>query len=244
MDPSPLGIQSKTDYLRGGHKLAAAYYGNPTIPIAWRQAWPRRRPFRQSACQEIRVVAEGDCPGVPAGAGRNQGTSRRLFRQIMQGCDAGKFLMYNRTIAFLALLFTALSLIPAGAHLFALPNKIALPRDAYFAAQGIYAGWAFLGVLLILALVADGALAVALRSQRPAFLYALSGTFCFVLVLAIFFLVVFPANQATANWTQAPDNWQALRRHWEYGHAVNTGLTLLAFCCVALSVLSAPKPRA
>lgn len=47
-----------------------------------------------------------------------------------------------------------------------------------------------------------------------------------------------PANQATANWTVAPDNWRALRMQREYSHAVNAVLTFLALCAVTLSVLT------
>lgn len=43
---------------------------------------------------------------------------------------------------FLSLLFAALALAPALAHLLELPNKIGLPRDAYLIVQHIYYGWA------------------------------------------------------------------------------------------------------
>jgi hypothetical protein len=46
-----------------------------------------------------------------------------------------------RVVQFLAVLLTALALVPSGAHLFELPNKIDLARDAYLTVQGIYAGW-------------------------------------------------------------------------------------------------------
>ncbi len=39
----------------------------------------------------------------------------------------------------LALMLTALALIPVGAHLFALPNKIHLDQADYFVTQGICA---------------------------------------------------------------------------------------------------------
>ena len=43
-------------------------------------------------------------------------------------------------IRFLAVLFTGLTLIAPGAHLFELLNKITLPADQYFVVQGIYRG--------------------------------------------------------------------------------------------------------
>ena len=60
-------------------------------------------------------------------------------------------------------LLTALALVPAGAHLFELPNKIGLPREAYLVAQGLYRGWALFGVVWFGALLANLALALALR---------------------------------------------------------------------------------
>jgi uncharacterized membrane protein len=55
--------------------------------------------------------------------------------------------------------------------------------------------------------------------------------------LAIFFAFTYPANQATANWTMVPDEWQYLRRQWEMSHAVNAVITFAALCCVSLSVV-------
>ena len=65
--------------------------------------------------------------------------------------------MALRLIQFLAIIVTALALVPSGAHLAALPNKIAMAQAAYFVAQQIYAGWALFGVVLFGALAASGA---------------------------------------------------------------------------------------
>lgn len=51
---------------------------------------------------------------------------------------------YQQALYALAFFFAALSLAPALAHLFALPNKIGLPRDQYFVVPMIYNGWALL----------------------------------------------------------------------------------------------------
>jgi hypothetical protein len=147
--------------------------------------------------------------------------------------------MGRKALQFAAILLTALALVPAGAHFFALPNKIGMARDAYFTAQQIYAGWALFGIVLFGALVANLALSIRLRGQRPAFFLALFGAIAFVVVLAIFFTWTFPANQATANWTSQPENWELLRRQWEYSHAVNAIVTFLALCAVTLAALTA-----
>ena len=42
---------------------------------------------------------------------------------------------FGRLIQVLAIILTALALVPSGAHLAALPNKIAMAQAAYFVAQ-------------------------------------------------------------------------------------------------------------
>ena len=116
-----------------------------------------------------------------------------------------------RIAQFLAIVLTALALVPGGAHLFALPNKIGMAREAYFTAQQIYAGWALLGIVLFAALLANLALAIVTRGERPAFVFALVAFLCLAANLVIFFAFTFPANQATANCATMPDNWSRLR---------------------------------
>ena len=145
--------------------------------------------------------------------------------------------MGRRVTHFLAIVFTALALVPAGAHLFELPNKIGLPQDDYFVVQGIYRGWALFGIVLFGALAANLAAAFVARRQRAPFWLALLAFLLVAATLVIFFTWTYPANQATSNWTVVSENWQELRLQWEYAHATNAVLTLLALCAVTLSVL-------
>src|SRR6185437_3468057 len=139
---------------------------------------------------------------------------------------------------FLALIFTALALVPSGAHLFAMPNKIDLSEANYFVAQNVYRGWDLLGIVLVGAVVTNLALAIVLRAQRTPFLLALVSLIAQLATLAIFFAFVFPANVATRNWTAIPDNWEPLRWQWEMGHAVNAVIAFAGFCALAASVLT------
>lgn len=142
-----------------------------------------------------------------------------------------------RTAHFLALILTALALVPAGAHLFALINKIGLPQDRYFIVQGIYRGWSLLGTILIAALVANLAVALLTRQQRLTFWLAIGATAGLTVALAVFFIWTYPANRATANWTVAPTDWAALRQRWEYSHAASAALIFSALCCTSLSAV-------
>jgi hypothetical protein len=147
--------------------------------------------------------------------------------------------MVLRTTRFLAVVLTALALVPAGAHLFELPNKIGLSQEHYFIVQGIYRGWALFGLVLFPAVRVDLVLAILQRHAPAPFWLALTGFLAMAATLAIFFTWTYPANVATSNWMVAPADWAELRRHWEYAHATNAVLTLIALCAVTLSVLAA-----
>ncbi|WP_292167450.1 hypothetical protein [Mesorhizobium sp.] len=96
--------------------------------------------------------------------------------------------MTVRVVQFLAIIIAALALIPSGAHLAALPNKIALPQADYFTVQAIYYRWAFLGLFWPVAIVMNALLAVLVRSQSAPFWLAVLAALCFILMLVIFFV--------------------------------------------------------
>lgn len=145
--------------------------------------------------------------------------------------------MASQAVQFLAVVLTALSLVPAGAHLFAAPNKLFLGKEAYFIVQGIYRGWNRFGVVLVGALLANLVLAYVVRADRLAFSSALVGAIGVALTLALFFGFTFPANVATDNWTIAPADWKRQRARWEAAHAAGAVLTFISLCATTLSVL-------
>lgn len=147
----------------------------------------------------------------------------------------------TRTLSFLAIILTALALVPGGAHLASLPNKIDLPQDSYFITQGIYRGWALFGIVLFGAIFANLAAAIALRHRRRPFWLSLAAFLCITATLIIFFVWTYPTNQATDNWTVVPADWQALRRQWEYSHAINALITFVALCLATGSGLAAGR---
>jgi hypothetical protein len=138
---------------------------------------------------------------------------------------------------FIAAMLTALALVPTGAHLFEMPNKIGLPQQQYFIVQQIYRGWALFGTVLIAAIVVNLALAALLRRRGRRFWPSLVAGLLLALTLAIFVGWTYPANQGTANWTIAPAGWQALRRQWEWSHAANAVLTFAALGFAVLPII-------
>ena len=84
-----------------------------------------------------------------------------------------------RLIQFLAIMLTALALVPSGAHLAALPNEMPMAQAAYFVGQQVYAEWALFGVVLFGALAANLAHTIVLRRLGQSFGYALASLlFC------------------------------------------------------------------
>jgi hypothetical protein len=140
-------------------------------------------------------------------------------------------------VRFAALLFVALALAPALAHLLELPNKIGLSRADYATVQQLYRGWALLGVVVIGALVTTAVLAIMVRTQAKEFAYVVAAFVCIAGTQLVFWVWTFPVNQQTSNWTVLPENWMALRIQWEYSHAASAVLNLIALISLICSVL-------
>jgi hypothetical protein len=77
-----------------------------------------------------------------------------------------------QTVRFLAVILTALALVPTGAHFFELPNKIRLAQEQYFTVQGLYRGWSLFGFVLLGAIGANLVHAILIRDVPRAFWFA------------------------------------------------------------------------
>src|SRR5262245_65796531 len=103
--------------------------------------------------------------------------------------------MASKASQFLAVVLTALALLPGGAHLMALPAKIAMPAEPYFVVQQIYRGWALAGAVIFLAVFANTLAALLTRhSRRKWQLFGLGGLLIRA-TLAAFFGWTYPATQ-------------------------------------------------
>ena len=139
-------------------------------------------------------------------------------------------------LRLVALLLITVTTSAGLAHLFALPNKIGLPRESYLTVQQVYRGWSLLGVAFFGALAATTWLAVLARGRR-AFYPTLVAALSLAASLIVFFAFTYPANQQTANWTQLPEHWEPVRLQWEYSHAAGAILDLVALISFAVSLL-------
>jgi hypothetical protein len=146
-----------------------------------------------------------------------------------------------KIVRFFSLLFVALVLAPALAHLLELPNKIGLSREEYLVVQKIYSGWALLGIVVIGALLSTLVLTIMVRHQPGVFGLTLAAFLCLLAAHVLFWIFTFPANKETLYWTVLPENWMALRAQWEYSHAAGAVLNLIGFIMLVLSMLVRDK---
>jgi hypothetical protein len=142
-----------------------------------------------------------------------------------------------RIVQFLAIVLTALALVPLGAHLASLPNKINLTAEQYFIVQSSYAGWFLFALAQIPSVIVAFILAWMMRADAWPFRLALLGAVCMAATLVIYFIWVNPANVATDQWTTIPERWEPLRRQWEYGHAASAVFNLVALSAVTAAVV-------
>lgn len=144
---------------------------------------------------------------------------------------------------FFAILATAFAMGGALAHAFAMANKLALSQEEYFIAQKIYAGWDRLAYLLAVELT--GMIVLLVLYWRDATVRRLltAALLCLLAAQAVFWIFTYPANQLTANWTTQPENWDALRRQWEYSHFAGALLQTLALAALIGAALTASRSR-
>ncbi|MCR4265981.1 hypothetical protein [Nitratireductor sp. ZSWI3] len=142
------------------------------------------------------------------------------------------------TLRVIAVLFAALALVPAGAHLFSMASKLQMDRGAYLSAQRAYDGWSLFGIVVIAALISCLALTVALYRAGESYILAALAFLCLVGTQGIFWTFTFPMNSATENWTMLPPKWEFLRMQWELSHA---GSAALNFTALVLLVIATTK---
>ena len=150
--------------------------------------------------------------------------------------------MAIRWARFASFLFAALALMPSGAHLLELPNKIGLAAPEYLTVQQIYRGWSLAGIVVVGALVSIATLAYLVRRDRAQFVPAMIALLCVAGTQAIFWTLNYPVNHETQNWTTLPANWEALRQRWEVGHAISAALSLGAFVALIAATPGGAAP--
>jgi hypothetical protein len=141
-------------------------------------------------------------------------------------------------VQILLLMCLGIILMPAGAHMFELSNKLALAPADYMITQRIYAGWAWFGVPIFLSLALLAIHAVLVQSNKTAMWLSLVSVVLIAITQTIFWSYTFPMNELTQNWTVTPTDVDQARKQWEYSHAVNAIITFGAFVTGSLAVIA------
>src|SRR5262245_24072069 len=215
---SPISYPSFLSQLTGPIFLA---------PSFWRLSGPcRALPFR---------VPPGRAGARPSPQ-RNAAAAATLRQAGPARLDAGPRgshlqklpLRPSDIIRLCAVLFVALYLVPTGAHLAELPNKIGLPSEQYMLVQGIYAGWDLFGLAGLGALIFTAAHTILVRGNLAAFFCSLTAFLCMVATQLIFWLFTLRMYLASADWTMTLAAFAAAHRQWEDSHVASAVLTFAA----------------
>jgi hypothetical protein len=147
-----------------------------------------------------------------------------------------------KTLRFLTIMLTALSLSAAFAHLLEMPAKLTYDGAMWLSLQqtlypmfGRVSGFCEIG-----AVIASLVLVVAVRKRPKAFPWALIGALSLIVTHAIFWIWVAPVNAATAPLTPEtlPADWTSLRTQWEFAHASRAVLQIIALGALVVSILA------
>ena len=119
------------------------------------------------------------------------------------------------------------------AHALEMISKLTLDGPLWLGIQQhLYRGWGeIFGPVEIVAFLSTLALLVVTRrhrSSRRAYLVALV---CYAAMLADFFVLNRPVNEAVRDWTPVtlPSNWSDYRLRWEIGHSLTALFSVIAF---------------
>src|SRR5436190_22172829 len=147
-----------------------------------------------------------------------------------------------KTLRFLTIMLTALSLSAAFAHLLEMPAKLAYDGGLWLnLLQTLYPTFGKVsGVCEIGAVVAAWVLVVAIRNRPRAFRWTLLAASCLAVTHAIFWIWVAPVNAALVPLSPEtlPPDWAHLRDQWEFAHASRAILQVLALAALVISILA------
>jgi Domain of unknown function (DUF1772) len=149
--------------------------------------------------------------------------------------------MGERLLRFSPVMFTAVTMSAALAHLLELPAKMRYEPSLYVRLhRTLYWNYGRIsGVAEILALVSTGGLAWRLRKRRDrAFPFAISAAACLAAAHAAFWRWVSPVNRTMVTWPldSIPSDWSGWRDQWEYTHAVRAVLVTAALAALVYSL--------
>jgi len=149
--------------------------------------------------------------------------------------------MLIRTLQFITILLSALSMSMATAHLLEMPPRLEWHARLWIETTvtgDLFRLYGSIGAIVeTLSWIAALGLAFALRRDSNSFKFAGAGAALLLVAYILWWLFVFPANQQHSTWTPDayPADWASWRAQWEYAHVARAILIILGFCSLLLT---------
>ena len=142
-----------------------------------------------------------------------------------------------------AVAFTAIALIPAGAHVFEMSGNLGLAPSAYVTVQSVHHGWVLFAVAMLFATAAIGLHTFLVRRNAASYGWSLVALVAVGAAQIVFWAVAYPINAATEGWTALPVDFDTARRQWEYAIAA-AGILSFAGLLALVRSIEASRPFA
>jgi hypothetical protein len=150
---------------------------------------------------------------------------------------------FIRTWRFITLMLAAFSLSLSMTHLLELPQRMQFDRQLWVrltVVENVYKLFGTVGAVFeITAILTAIVLAFLVRDRGLTFYWTLGGAILLVLAFISWIVFIAPMNAEFAKWLTSPipTDWMRYRDQWEYTHAVNAVIKIIALGLLAISVM-------
>jgi uncharacterized membrane protein len=150
---------------------------------------------------------------------------------------------FIRVWRFITLMLASFSLSLSMAHLLELPQRIKFDQQLWVKVtvfENVYRLFGSVGAAFeVTAILTAMVLAFLVRRRGSTFYWTLGGVIFLVLAFMSWIMFVAPINAEFAKWltNPIPADWARYRNQWEYAHAVNAFIKIIALSLIAISVL-------
>jgi Domain of unknown function (DUF1772) len=150
---------------------------------------------------------------------------------------------FIRSWRFITLMLAAFSLSLSMTHLLELPQRMQFDRELWVrvtVVENIYKLFGTVGAAFeITAILTAIILMFLVRNRGSTFYWTLGGAILLVLAFVSWIVFIAPMNAEFAKWltNPIPADWMRYRDQWEYAHAVNAVIKIIAVGLLAISVL-------
>jgi uncharacterized membrane protein len=152
-------------------------------------------------------------------------------------------MIFIRAWRFITLMLTSCSLSLSMAHLLELPQRMKFDQQLWVKVtvfENVYRLFGSVGAAFeVTAILTAMMLAFLVRRRGSTFHWTLGGVIFLVLAFVSWIVFVAPMNAEFAKWltNPIPADWSRYRNQWEYAHAVNAFIKIIALSSIAISVL-------